>query len=76
VCLSFGCLGAHSDDNLAEVVTVEHPDEGFRRFLQTVDDVLAVTNDAIGDAGIGIAISSRRKSVSLGLRCGRAARTI
>ena len=42
---------SHSFYDLAEVLSLEHPDECFRRFLLTVDDVLAITNDAISDAG-------------------------
>ena len=49
MCLSFQRLCAHSDDNLAEIMTIEHPDERFGRFLQTVDDVLTIANSAVRD---------------------------
>jgi hypothetical protein len=49
--LGSGSLNSHSFYDLAEVLSLEYPDECFRRFLQTVDDVLAITNDAISDAG-------------------------
>jgi hypothetical protein len=31
-------------------MTIEHPDECLKRLLQTIYDVLAITNAAIGDA--------------------------
>jgi hypothetical protein len=46
-------LYAHSDDNPAEIMTNQHADECLRRFLQTIDEVLA--NAAIGDAGTDLA---------------------
>jgi hypothetical protein len=64
VWFSFGRLGAHSDDNLAEIMTIEHPDECFGRFLQTVDDVLAITNAVISDAGTDLA--QKRRAVLFG----------
>src|SRR5688572_1805166 len=51
----FSALGAHSDDQLAEVAPFQHADEGFGRLLQTVDDILAVADAAIGDAGTDLA---------------------
>src|ERR1700730_10340943 len=42
-------LGFHSNDDLAEVLSVEHSDERFGRFLETVNDVFAITDAAICD---------------------------
>ena len=44
-------LGPDSDDDLAEIVALEHADKGFRRLLQTVDDVFAIADPAFRDAG-------------------------
>jgi len=64
-------------DNLAEVPSLEHPVEGLGRFLQTVDDVFTITDAAVRDASTDLAQEfGGRKSVNLGLPCGRAARTI
>jgi hypothetical protein len=41
----------HADDQLAEAASFQHGDQGFRRPLQTVDEVLAITDTASGDAG-------------------------
>src|SRR5689334_16600643 len=43
-------LSTHSHDRLAEVLSVEHADEGFGRLLQTIDDVFAISNPAFPDA--------------------------
>ena len=56
ICVSpFGRLCAHSDDQLAEVASLQHADESFGRVLQIVDEVFAITDAAIGDAGADFA---------------------
>jgi hypothetical protein len=63
-------------DNLAEVASLEHPDEGLGRFLQTVDDFFTIADATVRDAGTDLAQEfGGRKSVNLGLPRGRAART-
>jgi hypothetical protein len=42
-------LGFHSNDDLAEIFSFEHSDERFGRFLETVNDVFAITDTAIRD---------------------------
>ena len=49
-------LGIHSDDQLAEVASLQHADKGFGRLL------LAIANAAIGDAGTDLA-GIRRSAV-------------
>src|SRR5580765_2646937 len=39
------------DDELAEVAPLQHADEGLRRLLQAVDEVLAIPDVAVSDAG-------------------------
>src|SRR5262245_64853781 len=41
----------HPDDELAEVPTLEHAEEGLRCLLQSIDEVLAIPDAAVGDAG-------------------------
>lgn len=48
-------LGVHPDDQLPEVASLEHADEGSRRALETVDDVLTVADAAVADAGTDLA---------------------
>jgi hypothetical protein len=36
-------------------VTIEHPDECFRRFLQTVDEVFTISDAVVRDAGADLA---------------------
>src|SRR5213593_4751269 len=43
-------LGGHSNDQLAEVASLQHSDESAWRVFETVDDVLAVANATSGDA--------------------------
>jgi hypothetical protein len=52
-------LGVHADDQLAEVASFQHADKGFGRLLQTVDDILAVADAAVGDAGSDLAQECR-----------------
>jgi len=52
-------LGVHADDQLAEVASFQHADKGFGRLLQAVDDILAITDTAVGDAGTGFAYDFR-----------------
>ena len=47
----FELLRCHVHNDLAEIMTIEHADKGFGRLLQTVDDILAVADTAVGDAG-------------------------
>src|SRR5216683_242019 len=42
-------LYSYSHDDLAEIPPVQHPDQCFGRFLQTVDNILAIADPAIGD---------------------------
>ena len=49
--LAVAALGVHADDQLAEIASFQHADKGFGRLLQTVDDILAVADAAVGDAG-------------------------
>src|SRR6266542_5831790 len=49
------CAVRHSNDQLAEVVSLQHADERFWCFLQTVDDIFAITDATIGDAGADLA---------------------
>ena len=53
--LAVSALGVHSDDQFAEVASFQHADKGFGRLLQTVDDVLAIANAAVRDAGSDLA---------------------
>jgi hypothetical protein len=39
------------DDELAEVAPLQHADKGLRRLLQPFDEVLAIPDAAVGDAG-------------------------
>src|SRR5215831_2242357 len=55
VCLSLRRLCAHSDDQLPEVASLKHADEGFGRVLETVDEILAIADAAIRDTGIDFA---------------------
>src|SRR5437016_9087960 len=48
-------LGGHPDDQLSEVAPLQHSDESARRVFETVDDVLAVADATIGDAGADLA---------------------
>src|SRR5712691_10120405 len=53
-----GCpmtLGVHPDDQLPEVLPLEHADEGSRRALETIDNILTVADAAVGDAGTDLA---------------------
>jgi hypothetical protein len=45
------CLISNSDDQLAEVASLQHADEGFGCSLEAVDIVPAIADAAIGDAG-------------------------
>jgi hypothetical protein len=51
-------LSSHSDHNLAEIMSIEHPDKGCGRLLETIDDVLAIANAAVRDAGADLARQS------------------
>src|SRR6266849_2927659 len=53
--LAVSALGVHADDQLAEVASLQHADKGCGRLLQTVDEVLAVADTAVGDAGTDLA---------------------
>ena len=56
MCVSpFRRLCAHSHDQLAEVATFQHTLSERHRFLQTIDEVLAIADAAIGDAGSDLA---------------------
>jgi hypothetical protein len=44
-------LRSDADDDLAEIASFEHTDEGFRRSLKTVDDVLTISDAPIRDSG-------------------------
>ena len=57
--LAVSALGVHADDQLAEVASFQHTDKGFGRLLQTVDDILAVADAAVGDAGSDLAQECR-----------------
>ena len=57
--LAVSALGVHSDDQLAKVASFQHADKGFGRLLQTVDDILAVADAAVGDAGSDLAQECR-----------------
>src|SRR5881409_3712184 len=48
-------LGGHSNDELAEVASLQHSDESAWRVFETVDDVLAVANATRGDARTNLA---------------------
>jgi len=48
-------LLGNSNDQFAEVAPFQHAGEGFGRVLQTVNEVLAVADVAIGDAGTDFA---------------------
>src|SRR5207249_723896 len=52
---SLRSLCAHSYNQLAEVASLQHANEGFWRVFQTVDEVLAITDAAVGDAGADLA---------------------
>jgi hypothetical protein len=54
-------LGIHADDKFSEVTSFQHADECFRRFLQTVDDVLTIV--------VVIAAALGRAGQSLPLHC-------
>ena len=43
------CLICHTDEYLPEIATVQHANEGFGCLFQTIDDVLAIANAALGD---------------------------
>src|SRR5207249_8228011 len=45
----------HSNDQLAEVASLQHSDESAWRVFETVDDVLAVANATRGDACTNLA---------------------
>jgi hypothetical protein len=47
----FERLCTHPHDQLAEIASFQHADERFGRVLKTVDDVLAITDAVVGDAG-------------------------
>ena len=49
----FELLRCHAHNDLADIMTIAHPDEGFGRLLQTVDDILALADAAVGDACTG-----------------------
>src|SRR5215510_9107668 len=53
--LAVSALDVHADDQLAEVASLQHADKGCGRLLQTVDEVLAVADTAVGDAGTDLA---------------------
>ncbi len=49
--LDSGRLNSHSHYDLAEVLSLEHSDERFGRFFQTVNDVLAIADAVFGNSG-------------------------
>src|SRR5262249_59300531 len=49
--LALPALPAHPDNELAEVAPLQHADEGLRRPLQPIDEVLAIADAATRDAG-------------------------
>src|SRR5882724_91212 len=51
----FELLRCHSHNDLAEVASFQHADKGFGRLVQTVEDVLAIANAAVRDAGSDLA---------------------
>src|SRR6267143_1235050 len=52
-------LGVHADDQLAEVAPLQQADKSCGRLLQAVDDILAVADTAVGDAGTDLAQECR-----------------
>src|SRR6267142_3227400 len=48
-------LGGHPDDELSEVASLQHSDEGAWRVFETVDDVLTVADATRGDARTNLA---------------------
>jgi hypothetical protein len=44
-------ISSDAYDEFAEIAPVQHSNEGFRGLVQTVHDVLTITNAAVGNAG-------------------------
>src|SRR5688500_15778682 len=59
--LAVSALGVHSDDQLAEIASFQHPDECFGRLLQTLDDILAVADAAVGSRCSSLCVRKHRR---------------
>jgi len=57
-----GGVRRDAHDELAEIASVEHSDEGFRCVFQAVYDVLTIANAAVGDAGTDFRAGNRRST--------------